>query len=337
MVRRSKRTVRKPSPISRRDLPDLLRLQPICAVAPPELSNAIASQLRIRMLSEGEILMRQGEPGSFLAFLLTGAVKVVVNGHFVGIRKCGVHLGEMGFLLRSARTSTVIAHEPSIVGILSYARLASLAQNHPVIWKAFADLVTQRLRETEKQIAPPNATLRIFIFSSSSALDIANGVAERLKGAQRNVTVWDRSFDVGLSFVSQLLAHSRTADFAAVIFAADDIVTSKGGTTHAPRDNAIFEAGLFYGSIGPERTFILCEQKVLRHGGKKPVGGGLGTQGPGSLAGLKLLSNLAGVKLPTFRRLGKSIDIDEAIQEIENNIRRLGPVVGRRREGGTMG
>ena len=47
----------------------------------------------------------------------------------------------------------------------------------------------------------------------------------------------------------------RTVDFAALVLSPDDTVVSRGTTTDAPRDNIIFELGLFMGVLGHFRTF----------------------------------------------------------------------------------
>jgi predicted nucleotide-binding protein len=52
------------------------------------------------------------------------------------------------------------------------------------------------------------------------------------------------------------------ADFAALVFGPDDKVMSRGGEEMAPRDNVIFELGLFMGGLRRERTFVVKEQRT---------------------------------------------------------------------------
>ena len=57
----------------------------------------------------------------------------------------------------------------------------------------------------------------------------------------------------------ELLQHSGAYDFAIIITTPIDIEISRGKENPAPRDNVIFELGLFLGSLGRERVFALRE------------------------------------------------------------------------------
>ena len=46
-------------------------------------------------------------------------------------------------------------------------------------------------------------------------------------------------------------------DFAILLLSPDDQVTSRAKTSAAPRDNIIFEIGLFIGALRHERTLII--------------------------------------------------------------------------------
>ena len=73
-----------------------------------------------------------------------------------------------------------------------------------------------------------------------------------------------RSFNPGTSTLERLVELTREVDFAAFIFARDDWTTQEPGAPMppgpgqaSPRDNVVFEAGLFGGVLGMRRTFIL--------------------------------------------------------------------------------
>jgi hypothetical protein len=78
------------------------------------------------------------------------------------------------------------------------------------------------------------------------------------------VEPWTTSFDPGTTTLQRLLDLARVVDFAAFVFARDDWTTDSAPTSDSPepgqaspRDNVVFEAGLFGSSLGMHRTFIL--------------------------------------------------------------------------------
>ena len=79
-----------------------------------------------------------------------------------------------------------------------------------------------------------------------------------------HVEPWTTSFNPGTSTLERLLELTQEVDFAAFVFAQDDWTTSEPAASSqpeagqaSPRDNVVFEAGLFGGVLGMRRTFIL--------------------------------------------------------------------------------
>ena len=50
-------------------------------------------------------------------------------------------------------------------------------------------------------------------------------------------------------------------DFAVLIFSGDGVLESRGATCKAPRDNILFEMGLFVGRLGRGLTFYLFKPR----------------------------------------------------------------------------
>lgn len=70
--------------------------------------------------------------------------------------------------------------------------------------------------------------------------------------------MWDQgTFGASEYGLESLVAAAREADFAVLVATPDDTVTSRDTTAASPRDNVLFELGLFMGALGVERVFIL--------------------------------------------------------------------------------
>jgi Predicted nucleotide-binding protein containing TIR -like domain len=54
----------------------------------------------------------------------------------------------------------------------------------------------------------------------------------------------------------------QTSDFAVLVLTPDDQVISREKWCSAPRDNAVFELGLFMGALSRSRTFLLTPSGV---------------------------------------------------------------------------
>lgn len=79
-----------------------------------------------------------------------------------------------------------------------------------------------------------------------------------------HIDPWTTSFNPGTTTLGRLLELTHEVDFAAFAFARDDWTTTSlpaspptGSGQASPRDNVVFEAGLFGGVLGMRRTFIL--------------------------------------------------------------------------------
>jgi hypothetical protein len=105
---------------------------------------------------------------------------------------------------------------------------------------------------------------RVFIGSSRAHSNVARLVANRLESdGIAQVTIWDEGvFGLNHSILDRLLAVAAEFDFAVLIWAGDDLTQSKGETKPSPRDNVMFECGLFMGALGKDRVFIVCDQSI---------------------------------------------------------------------------
>jgi len=101
---------------------------------------------------------------------------------------------------------------------------------------------------------------RIFLGSSGKQAKLLQALTRGLEEVAE-VVPWTTSFNPGTTTLERLLELTREVDFAAFVFARDDWTSSSpepaGSVEASPRDNVVFEAGLFGGVLGMRRTFIL--------------------------------------------------------------------------------
>jgi tetratricopeptide (TPR) repeat protein len=136
---------------------------------------------------------------------------------------------------------------------------------------------------------------RVFIGSSTESFGIAEALAAKLANTAET-KLWSNVFRLGETTIESLLRELRCIDYAVLIATQDDLSRSRGQSLPAPRDNIIFETGLFMGAIGRMRTFLLCDVSLK----------------------LKLPSDLAGVTYATF---DSSIpNLDESLEPAARKI-----------------
>lgn len=96
-----------------------------------------------------------------------------------------------------------------------------------------------------------------FIGSSVEGLNVAYALQENLE-YDAEPTVWSQGvFTPSQATLTALAGEAAKTDFAIFAFTPDDMRTMRGERTLVPRDNVIFELGLFMGSLGVERCFFV--------------------------------------------------------------------------------
>ena len=104
---------------------------------------------------------------------------------------------------------------------------------------------------------------RIFLGSSGKQEKLLKALTRGLEDCA-HVEPWTTSFNPGTTTLERLLELTHEVDFAAFVFAQDDWTTNSPQVSPepasgqaSPRDNVVFEAGLFGGVLGMRRTIIL--------------------------------------------------------------------------------
>ena len=105
-----------------------------------------------------------------------------------------------------------------------------------------------------------NARPRIFIGCSTRALVVADAIQANLSHIALAVKWTEGVFGLSSGNLENLLMEAKKSDFAVLIFTPDDLLTKKEQSSAAPRDNVVFELGLFMGSLGRDRCFIVYDE-----------------------------------------------------------------------------
>ena len=133
----------------------------------------------------------------------------------------------------------------------------------------------------------------VFVGSSTEGKRIADQVRDQIKDVA-TIRAWDDGpFELSRAFIESLVSAANEYDFAILVLTPDDLVSSRGDVQRSPRDNVLFECGLFMGRLGRHRTFLVYDLD-------RP---------------LKLPSDLAGVKYAGFHGKKRPADLTLAIRK----------------------
>lgn len=137
---------------------------------------------------------------------------------------------------------------------------------------------------------------KLFIGSSSEGLALARKAKTTLS-PDFDVTIWEEKladkavFRLNQNFFFELLTASLKFDYGLLIGTADDKVLLRKKEVMAPRDNVLFELGLFTGRLGNSRCAFLVDEAT------------------------NVLTDLAGISLSTFNK-GKPFTFTKALERI---------------------
>lgn len=108
---------------------------------------------------------------------------------------------------------------------------------------------------------------KLFIGSSTEELGLAQA-AKAILEKDFDVTIWNEKvwdtsvFKINQNFLSDLLKASLQFDFGILLGTNDDKVVFRGKEVMQPRDNVLFELGLFTGRLGTSKCAFLIDKEV---------------------------------------------------------------------------
>jgi len=270
-----------------------------------EVAQRISECLKLEGVSKGQRIITEMEDGQdALLMVLSGTFQLFVKGHPMAEIARGQAVGEFPVLFPGEKhRATVQALEDSVIGRLSGEDLEHLSLDHPILWKHMAKFIEERLIRSGQARPWVNKQPHIFIGSSSESLSVARKIKQALLKCSFTVSLWtdEQIFRLSRTYIESLEKAAQHHDFAILVFQGDDKVRSREKTYMAPRDNVIFEVGLFMGQLGRERTILV---------------------GPESLD-VKIPSNLLGLKKLNFSSPNQWRTVASAIQK---HVTTLGPL-----------
>lgn len=229
-----------------------------------DLALAVQSKATLHELQTGEYLIRQGGSDDDIYLLLSGGFEIVVNKTCVARRFASDHVGEMAAIEPSQpRAASVIATEISVVAKLSASDLSELGKQHPEVFRCIAKDLAKRLHQRNAHVGAARERIKVFIISSAESLGVARAIQTAFAHDKFVTTVWtDGVFRASGYFLQSLLEAVDDSDFAIAIAHGDDVAAYRGQSWPVPRDNVVFELGLFMGRLGKDRAILMEPRDV---------------------------------------------------------------------------
>lgn len=273
----------------------------------PEAISEAIQKGKVESCTEGISIIQQDKRDKDVYLILEGEFDVLVNGRGMATREARDILGEMSVVdPTSKRSATVTSLEDSVVLHIKNEDFISLANKYPKIWRNIASEISRRLRQRGELVDEKGHTLRLFIGSSGEYLKVANAIQIGLMRTDIIVNIWSQDcFRPSAGTLASLEAEAEKCDLALLIFGNEDLTISKGNESNSPRDNVVFELGLFMGKLTSARVFFAKEIEII----------------------LKMPSDLYGITPIEYRRKSGE-DISISVQPICTELIRLAAELG---------
>lgn len=128
----------------------------------------------------------------------------------------------------------------------------------------FADKLDTRSEFFDPPIIDPPRRPTVFIGSSTHGIRVAEQIQLGLVHAAE-CALWSQGvFGLSHGTLESLVSACAKYDYAILILTPDDLTTKRGIKGNSPRDNVVFELGLFMGALGREKVFMVsCRDESL--------------------------------------------------------------------------
>jgi voltage-gated potassium channel len=137
--------------IKRRDLQrtwELVTKVPLFNSVGAETISEVTRLLRPRDVPDGAVIVRRGEPGDCMYFIVSGEIEIRIQPKPLRLG-AGEFFGEIALITGTPRTATVVASRPSVMLVLHLTDFRHLAARRPELMAAIAAESSRRLAENK--------------------------------------------------------------------------------------------------------------------------------------------------------------------------------------------
>lgn len=168
---------------------ELVRAVPFFYDAEPDFVSAIITKLDFEVYLEGDVIIREGEPGTEMYFLKSGTVSVNCDGVTSDDLTDGAYFGEICLLTNARRTASITAKTLCDIFILHAEDFREVVDEYPQMRQVMESVATQRLSRMGKSVdfsCCPSKELLIARLQSSRASSICGSCSNLLQPRDNN-------------------------------------------------------------------------------------------------------------------------------------------------------
>ena len=153
----------------------------VLAPLPAEAQSALAATVSESLYANGEVIVREGEPGDSMFIVMSGAVAIVIgpDRREVAETKAGGYFGEMSLLTGDPRTATVVARGDTTVLEISGTAFRAYVKSNPGVIDELAAAAVARRRELDESRGKTAAPAAAAAISLADRMRRFFGIGER--------------------------------------------------------------------------------------------------------------------------------------------------------------
>lgn len=138
----------------------------------------LLSRIKLVRLNVGNMLYRQGDPGTSMHIVLSGRLQVQVrmtdgSTRMLAYPKPGDAVGEMAMLTETGRAATVVAVRDTTLGLIDSADIDALVGLHPRAFHNITRMVIARLTGTQESVIGKQETRTVMLVPLHRSADMA--------------------------------------------------------------------------------------------------------------------------------------------------------------------